>query len=70
MMHENSVAVTGWNVVVNLRAGYSDVRFWRYTSAPSAAYGVAPNGMGEVDECATEEDVYSEIVIAGRSVLQ
>ena len=54
---ENAAAVTGGDVVVNLRAGFSDARFYRHAGVPSVVYGVAPNGMGGADEFATVEDL-------------
>ena len=39
-VRENAAAVTGGDVVVNLRAGFSDARFWRHAGVPSAVYGV------------------------------
>ena len=56
-VHENAAAVTGRDVVVNLRAGFSDARFWRHAGVPSVVYGVAPHGMGGADEFATVEDL-------------
>ena len=54
---ENAAAVTGGNVVVNLRAGFSDARFYRHAGVPSVVYGVVPNRMGGADEYATMEDL-------------
>ena len=56
-VRENAAAVTGGDVVVNLRAGFSDARFWRHAGVPSVVYGVAPHGMGGADEHATVEDL-------------
>ena len=56
-VRENAAAVTGRDVVVNLRAGFSDARFWRHAGVPSVVYGVAPHGMGGADEHATVEDL-------------
>ena len=56
-VRENAAAVTGGNVVVNLRAGFSDARFWRHAGVPSVVYGVAPHRMGGADEHATVEDL-------------
>ena len=56
-IHENAAAVTGGDVVVNLRAGFSDARFYRHAGVPSVVYGVAPNRMGGADEYATVEDL-------------
>ena len=56
-VRENAAAVTGRDVVVNLRAGFSDARFWRHAGVPSVVYGVAPHGMGGADEFATVEDL-------------
>ena len=53
----NAAAVTGRDVVVNLRAGFSDARFWRHASVPSVVYGVGAHNMGGVDEHATVEDL-------------
>ena len=52
-VRENAAAVTGRDVVVNLRAGFSDARYYRHAGVPSVVYGVTPNGMGGTDECAT-----------------
>ena len=54
---ENAAMVTGRDVVVNLRAGFSDARFYRHAGVPSVVYGLAPNGMGGADEYATVEDL-------------
>ena len=54
---ENAAAVTGRDVAVNLRAGFSDGRFYRRAGVPSVVYGLAPNGMGGADEYATVEDL-------------
>ena len=56
-VRENAAAVTGRDVVVNLRAGFSDARFYRHMGVPSVVYGVAPHGMGGADEHATVEDL-------------
>ena len=53
----NAAVFTGKNVVVNLRMGFSDARFWRHAGVPSVVYGVAPNGMGGADEYATLKDL-------------
>ena len=53
----NAAAVTGRDVVVNLRAGFSDARFWRHAGVPSVVYGVGAHHMGGVDEHATVEDL-------------
>ena len=62
-VRENAAAVTGRDVVVNLRAGFSDARFWRHAGVPSAVYGVAPHGMGGADEHATVEDLRAVFVV-------
>ena len=56
-VHGNAAAVTGRDVVVNLRAGFSDARFYRHAGVPSVVDGVTPNGMGGADEYATVEDL-------------
>ena len=56
-VRENAVAVTGRDVVVNLRAGFSDARFYRHAGVPSVVYGVGAHHMGGVDEYATVEDL-------------
>ena len=56
---EDAAAVTGGDVVVNIRAGFSDARFWRHAVVPSIVYGAAPNRMGGADEYATVEDLRS-----------
>ena len=58
-VRENAVAVTGGDVVVNLRAEFSDARFYRHAGVPSIVYGVAPNRMEGADEYATVEDLKS-----------
>ena len=60
---ENAAAFTGRDVVVNLRAGFSDARFWRHAGVPSVVYGVAPHGMGGADEFATVEDLGAVFVV-------
>ena len=52
-----SPAVTGRDVVVNLRAGFSDARFYRHAGFPSVVYGVGAHHMGGADEHATVEDL-------------
>ena len=72
-VRENSAAVTGRGVVVNLRAGFSDARFYRHAGVPSVVYGVAPNGMGGADEYATVEDlkaVFAVHTLAGFDYLK
>ena len=44
-VRENAAVVTGGEVVVNLRAGFSDARLYRHAGVPSVVYGVASNGM-------------------------
>ena len=64
----NAVAVTGRDVVVNLRVGFSDARFYRHAGVPSVVYGVAPNCMGGADENTTVEDlktVFAVYTLAG-----
>ena len=56
-VRENAAAVTGGDVVVNLRAGFSDARFYRHAGVPSVVYGVGAHHMGGVDEYATVEDL-------------
>ena len=56
-VRENAAAVTARDVVVNLRAGFSDARFWRHAGVPSAVYGVGARRMGGVDEHAMVEDL-------------
>ena len=56
-IRESAAAVTGGDVVVNLRAGFSDARFYRHAGVPSVVYGVAANRMGGADEYATVEDL-------------
>ena len=56
-VRESAAAVTGEEVVVNLRAGFSDARFWRHAGVPSVVYGAAPHRMGGADEYATVEDL-------------
>ena len=45
-VRENALAVTGRDVVVNLRAGFSDARFYRHAGVPSVVYGVGAHHMG------------------------
>ena len=56
-VRENAAAVTERDVVVNLRAGFSDARFWRHAGVPSVVFGVGAHHMGGVDEHATVEDL-------------
>ena len=58
---------------MNLRAGFSDARFYRHADVPSVVYGVAPNGMGGADEYATAEDleaVFAVHTLAGFDYLK
>ena len=45
-VRENAEAVTGWKVVVNLRARFSDARFYRHAGVPSVVYRVASTSAG------------------------
>ena len=56
-VRESAAAVTGRDVVVNLRAGFSDARFYRHAGVPSVVYGVGAHHMGGADEHATVEDL-------------
>ena len=56
-VRESAAAVTGREVVVNLRAGFSDARFYRHAGVPSVVYGVGAHHMGGADEHATVEDL-------------
>lgn len=72
-VRENAAAVTGRDVVVNLRAGFSDARLYRHAGVPSVVYGVAPHGMGGADEYATVEDlkaVFAVHTLAGYEYLE
>ena len=62
-VRENAAAVTGRDVVVNLRAGFSDARFWRHAGVPSVVYGVGAHRMGGVDEHATVEDLQTVFAV-------
>ena len=42
---------------MNLRAGFSDARFYRHAGVPSVVYGVGAHHMGGADEHATVEDL-------------
>ena len=73
VVRENAAAVTGRDVVVNLRAGFSDARFYRHAGVPSVVYGVAPHRMGGADEYATVEDlkaVFAVHALAGFEYLK
>ena len=56
-VRENAAAVTERDVVVNLRAGFSDARLWRHAGVPSVVYGVGAHHMGGADKYATVEDL-------------
>ena len=44
--------------MVNLRAGFSDARFWRHAGVPSVVYRVSAHyNMGGADEHATVDDL-------------
>ena len=62
-VRENAAAVTGRDVVVNLRPGFSDARFYRHAGVPSVVYGVAANHMGGADEYATVEDLQTVFAV-------
>ena len=62
-VRENAAAVSGRDVVVNLRAGFSDARFWRHAGVPSVVYGVGAHHMGGVDEHATVEDLQTVFAV-------
>ena len=63
LVRENAAAVTGRDVAVNLRAGFSDARFWRHAGVPSVVYGVGAHHMGGVDEHATVEDLQTVFAV-------
>ena len=72
VIRENAAA-TGPDVVVNLRAGFSDARYYRHAGVPSIVYGVTPYGMGGADECAMVEDlaaVFAVHTLAGFASLE
>ena len=66
VVRKNAAAITGGCVVDNLRAGFSDARFYRHAGVPSVVYGVAPNEMGGADEYSTVEDL--EAVFAAHAL--
>ena len=58
---------------MNLRAGFSDARFYRHAGVPSVVYGVGAHHMGRVDEYATVEDleaVFAVHALAGYDYLK
>ena len=58
---------------MNLRAGFSDARFYRHAGVPSVVYCVGAHHMGRVDEYATVEDlkaVFALHTLAGFDYLQ
>lgn len=63
LIHKNAEAVTGCDVAVNLRPGFSDARFYRQSGVPSVVYGVAANNMGGADEYATVEDLLAVFAV-------
>ncbi|MYK61565.1 MAG: M20 family metallopeptidase, partial [Chloroflexi bacterium] len=72
-MCENAMEVTGRDVAANLRAGFSDARFYQHAGMPSVVCGVVPNGMGGADEYATVEDlkaVFAVHTLAGFDYLK
>ena len=72
-VRENAAVVTGRDVVVSLRAGFSDARFYRHAGVPSVVYGVGAHNMGGVDEYATMEDlkvVFAVHTLAGFDYLR
>ena len=62
-VRESAAAVTGRDVVVNLRAGFSDARFYRHAGVPSVVYGVGAHRMGGADEHATVEDLQAVFAV-------
>ena len=64
-VRESAVAVTGRDVVVNLRAGFSNARFYRHAGVPSVVYGVGAHHMGGADEHATVEDLKTVFAVHG-----
>lgn len=60
---KNARAVTGRDVAVNLRPGFSDARFYRQAGVPSIVYGAAAHNMGGADEYADVEDLYAVFVV-------
>jgi succinyl-diaminopimelate desuccinylase len=55
----NASAITSDNVVVNLRVGFSDARFYRIVGVPSVVYGPASHNMGAADEYVTVDDLFA-----------
>ena len=49
--------------MVNLRAGFSDSRFYRHAGVPSVVYGVGAHHMGGADEYATVEDLQAVFAV-------
>ena len=62
-VRENAAEITGRDVVVNLRAGFSDARFYRPAGVPSVVYGVGAHHMGGADEHATVEDLQTVFAV-------
>ena len=58
-----AVTVTGRDVVVNLRVGFSDARFYRHAGVPSVVCGVGAHHMGGADEHATVEDLQAVFAV-------
>jgi len=52
----NAAAVAP-GVVVNMRVGFSDARFYRLAGVPSVVYGPTPHNMGGPDEHVTIDDL-------------
>lgn len=63
LVRDNARAVTGSDIAVNLRPGFSDARFYRLRGVPSVVYGVAANNMGGADEYATVEDLHAVFAV-------
>ena len=59
----NAAVIGGRDVAGNLRAGFSDARFYWREGVPSVVYGVAPNGTGGADEYATVEDLKAVLAV-------
>ncbi|HYB08355.1 MAG TPA: M20/M25/M40 family metallo-hydrolase [Alphaproteobacteria bacterium] len=56
---KNAAAITSGNVVVNMRVGFSDARFYRLADIPSVVYGPTPHNMGGADEYVTIDDLFA-----------
>lgn len=57
IMKKNAESVTGEEIVISLRSGFDDSRFYRYNGIPAVLLGVTEHAMGDANEYFEIEDM-------------